>query len=84
MSRRSAARRFAGEESELSYRRVRVPEGFCVTADAYYYFLNQTGLKGFVAKTLNGLDTRNLGDLSDEARRFAKPYMRRLSAGFRK
>ncbi|MEK7126240.1 MAG: phosphoenolpyruvate synthase [Patescibacteria group bacterium] len=43
---------------------VRVPEGFCVTADAYYYFLNQTGLKGFVAKTLNGLDTRNLGDLS--------------------
>ena len=43
---------------------VRVPEGFCVTADAYYYFLNQTGLKGFIAKTLDGLDTRNLGDLS--------------------
>ncbi|MDP2655913.1 MAG: phosphoenolpyruvate synthase, partial [bacterium] len=43
---------------------VRVPEGFCVTADAYYYFLNQTGLKGFIAKTLDGLDTRNFGDLS--------------------
>ena len=43
---------------------VRVPEGFCVTADAYYYFLNQTGLNGFIAKTLDGLDTRNLGDLS--------------------
>lgn len=43
---------------------VRVPDGFCITADAYYYFLNQTGLKGFIAKTLDGLDTRNLRDLS--------------------
>ena len=43
---------------------VRVPEGFCVTADAYYYFLTQPGLKGFIAKTLEGLNTRNLGDLS--------------------
>ncbi len=43
---------------------VKVPEGFCVTADAYYYFLNQTGLKGFIAKALDGLNTRNLGDLS--------------------
>ena len=43
---------------------VRVPEGFCVTADAYYYFLNQTGLDGFIAKTLDGLNTRNLKDLS--------------------
>ena len=43
---------------------VRIPEGFCVTADAYYYFLNQTGLEGFIAKTLDGLNTRNLKDLS--------------------
>lgn len=43
---------------------VRVPEGFCVTADAYYYFLNRTGLNGFIAKTLDGLDTGNLKDLS--------------------
>ena len=43
---------------------VRILEGFCVTVDAYYYFLNQTGLEGFIAKTLDGLDTRNLKDLS--------------------
>ena len=43
---------------------VRVPEGFCVTADAYYYFLEQTGLAGFIATTLDGLDTKNLKDLS--------------------
>lgn len=43
---------------------VRVPEGFCVTSDAYYYFLNQTGLNKFIAKTLDGLNTKNLADLS--------------------
>src|SRR3989344_516383 len=43
---------------------VRVPEGFCVTASAYYYFLKQTGLDIFIAKTLDGLNTRNLKELS--------------------
>ena len=47
---------------------VRVPEGFCVTADAYYYFLKQTGLDIFIAETLDGLDTRNLADLSRRGR----------------
>jgi pyruvate,water dikinase len=43
---------------------VRVPKGFCVTADAYYYFLKQTGLDVFIAKTLNGLDSKNFKELS--------------------
>src|ERR1035437_10917505 len=43
---------------------VRVPEGFCVTAEAYYYFLKQTGLDIFIAKTLDGLNTRNFKELS--------------------
>jgi len=43
---------------------VRVPEGFCVTASAYYYFLKETGLDTFIAKTLDGLNTRNLKELS--------------------
>jgi len=43
---------------------VRVPEGFCVTAAAYYYFLKQTGLDIFIAKTLDGLDTKKLSELS--------------------
>lgn len=43
---------------------VRVPKGFCVTADAYYYFLKQTGLDSFIAKTLNGLNTKNFKELS--------------------
>ena len=43
---------------------VRVPEGFCVTAAAYYYFLKQTGLDIFIAKTLEGLNTKNLTQLA--------------------
>src|SRR3989344_3054901 len=43
---------------------VRVPQGFCVTASAYYYFLKETGLDVFIAKTLDGLNTKNLKELS--------------------
>ncbi|MFZ2167607.1 MAG: phosphoenolpyruvate synthase [Minisyncoccia bacterium] len=43
---------------------VRVPEGFCITAQAYYDYLKETGLDVFIEKTLAGLDTRNLKELS--------------------
>lgn len=43
---------------------VRVPEGFCVTASAYYYFLKETGLDIFIAKTLDGLNTKDFKELS--------------------
>lgn len=43
---------------------VRVPEGFCVTADAYYHYLKETGLDTFIAKTLDGLNTKDLKELS--------------------
>src|SRR3989338_6987795 len=43
---------------------VRVPTGFCVTAEAYYYFLKKTGLDAFIATTLEGLNTRSLKELA--------------------
>ncbi|TSA44231.1 phosphoenolpyruvate synthase, partial [bacterium] len=43
---------------------VRVPLGFCVTASAYYYFLKKTGLDIFIAKTLDGLNTKNFKELA--------------------
>ncbi|MFI5260690.1 MAG: phosphoenolpyruvate synthase [Candidatus Paceibacteria bacterium] len=43
---------------------VRVPEGFCITADAYYYYLKETGLDIFIEDTLKGLNTKNLKELS--------------------
>jgi pyruvate,water dikinase len=43
---------------------VPIPNGFVVTADAYRYFLEETGLKKFIKDTLAGLSTKNLPDLA--------------------
>ena len=43
---------------------VRVPHGFAVTSTAYYHYLKETGLDIFIEKTLKGLNTRNLKELS--------------------
>ncbi len=43
---------------------VRIPNGFVVTAAAYFYFLKKTGLDRFIKKTLKGLDAKNLGELA--------------------
>lgn len=43
---------------------VRVPQGFCVTADAYYYFLHETKLDRFIEKALAKLDTHDLAELA--------------------
>ncbi|MDD2657234.1 MAG: phosphoenolpyruvate synthase [Candidatus Pacebacteria bacterium] len=43
---------------------VHVPGGFAVTASAYYYYLKETGLDVFIEKTLKGLNTKNLSELS--------------------
>lgn len=55
---------------------VRVPEGFCVTAAAYYHYLSQTGLDTFIEKTLKGLDTRDLRDLAKRGKLVRKTIMK--------
>ncbi|HVM76965.1 MAG TPA: phosphoenolpyruvate synthase, partial [Candidatus Paceibacterota bacterium] len=45
-----------------------VPSGFVVTAAAYFYFLEATGLDKYIKDTLRGLDTKNLQDLSRRGR----------------
>jgi pyruvate,water dikinase len=47
----------------LKSKGVPVPSGFVVTATAYYYFLESTGLDKFIKKTLKGLNTKNLKEL---------------------
>ena len=51
----------------LTPKGIRVPGGFAVTAEAYRYFLRETKLDEFIKKTLDGLDTKNLSDLSARA-----------------
>jgi pyruvate,water dikinase len=48
----------------LGAKGVPVPSGFAITATAYFHFLKETGLDEFIKKTLKGLDTKNLKELS--------------------
>ena len=52
----------------LSPKGVSIPSGFIVTAASYRYFLSETGLDKFIKNTLDGLDTRNLKELSLRAK----------------
>ncbi|OGE71198.1 phosphoenolpyruvate synthase [Candidatus Daviesbacteria bacterium RIFOXYD1_FULL_41_10] len=47
---------------------IKIPGGYAVTASAYRYFLEETKLKDFIKKTLQGLDTKNLDNLSKKAK----------------
>jgi len=44
---------------ELRAAKIPVPNGFNVTAPAFYYFLEQTKIKNYIAKVLKGLDPEN-------------------------
>ncbi len=47
----------------LGAKGVPVPSGFVVTAEAYFYFLRETGLDTFIKNTLMGLNTKDLKNL---------------------
>lgn len=48
---------------KLSSKGINVPNGFATTAEAYRYFLEETGLKEEIKSSLKGLDTKNVRDL---------------------
>lgn len=49
--------------SNLTPLGVKVPDGFAVTAYAYNYFIDKTGLREKIKKELDGLDTHDLKNL---------------------
>lgn len=49
---------------ELSTKGIRVPDGFAITADAYHHFIQEAGLDRMIHQILEGLDTRNMANLS--------------------
>ncbi len=49
--------------NELAKQGVNVPYGFAITAYAYDYFIEKTGIKNKIYEILQGLDTRNVEDL---------------------
>ena len=44
---------------ELTNYKIPVPNGFCITAEAYFYYLEQTGLKDRITKLLKGLNAED-------------------------
>lgn len=52
----------------LTPKGIRVPNGYAITATAYRFFLENTGLKDYIKEELEGLDTRNLTQLSHKAK----------------
>ncbi len=54
--------------SKLTKQGVRVPNGFAITSTAYYYFLEQAGIKNEIAKILRGLKSRNIKELKRRGR----------------
>jgi pyruvate,water dikinase len=48
---------------ELAPRGIRVPNGFAVTAEAYWYFLRDSELEQQIREVLSGLDTRDIANL---------------------
>lgn len=62
---------------ELTPLGVRVPNGFAVTAEAYWHFLRVSQLEGFIARELAGLDTHRLEELAERSRRIREAILSR-------
>ncbi|MBW2991179.1 phosphoenolpyruvate synthase [Candidatus Woesearchaeota archaeon] len=51
--------------TQLTSKGVNVPNGFAITAKAYFYLLEKAGIKEEMEKLLTGLNPRNIHDLQD-------------------
>src|SRR6187397_2386537 len=52
---------------ELAAQGVKVPNGFSITAEAYRYFLRETGIEKSISAILADLDTRDIDHLRSRA-----------------
>ncbi len=52
---------------ELAAQGVKVPNGFSITAEAYRYFLRESGIEKWIGEILADLDTRDLENLRSRA-----------------
>ncbi|MEA3398908.1 MAG: phosphoenolpyruvate synthase [Patescibacteria group bacterium] len=58
--------------SSLTSKGVSVPNGFAVTAYAYNYLLDKSGIRESIKKALDGLDTSNMEDLASKGSKVRK------------
>lgn len=61
--------------SHLSPLGVNIPDGFAVTASAYRFFLNKSGLEEKIEKILDGLDTHDIRSLQSKGRKIRRKIL---------
>lgn len=61
---------------KLSKAGIRVPNGFATTAEAYFYFLKQAGIKDEIKKILKGLNTHDVKNLAEKGRAVRQTILR--------
>jgi pyruvate,water dikinase len=54
---------------EITSKGVQIPDGYAITAHAYRYLLDSAGITEEINKTLSDLDTHDLQNLSDRAKK---------------
>lgn len=50
-------------QRNLAPKGINLPNGFATTAKAYYYFIEESGVRASIEEQLEGLDVRNVRDL---------------------
>lgn len=61
---------------ELGSKGIMVPSGFVTTAEAYRFFMKETGMDAFVVSVLKGLDTHNIKDLAKRGETIRKAIVK--------
>lgn len=56
----------------LTPKGVNIPNGFIVTARAYWHFIKKAGIQKEIKKTLKGLNTHDVKDLAEKGRKVRK------------
>jgi pyruvate,water dikinase len=51
---------------------IKIPNGFAITAEAYFHFLKAAGIQKEIKKILKGLDTHNIRDLQRRGKKVRK------------
>ncbi|WP_135612234.1 phosphoenolpyruvate synthase [Methanococcoides sp. AM1] len=54
---------------ELTEKDIKIPNGFAVTADAYWHVLESAGVLDKLKDSLEGLDTRDVNDLAERGKK---------------
>lgn len=54
---------------KLTKKKVKIPNGFAITAYAYHYLLEHAGIKDDIQRILKGLNPQDIADLQDKGRK---------------